>query len=259
MGRKFMSKIIALISIIDDIYDVYGTVEELQLFNDAIERWEKVVSDQLPEYMKYPYPVILDTIKQTLDDELAPEGNSFDTFYIKEAVEHLDECFGDLLPKAHELYRGDNPIHLLDLVWTKIIGRRVLSIPKLPKFEILEVRSAGTYKKAGIVFKGNQTKSISAGIKLENRVLDLSVNALCLHETLRANLLVFENLLGSLEIRSYFSLMSALPAFNYHGNFDFLSRITLASSQRKKHVPTLREMVASAWKDLNLGYLNPTT
>ncbi|XP_068668958.1 UPF0481 protein At3g47200-like [Aristolochia californica] len=127
------------------------------------------------------------------------------------AVEHLDECFGDLLPKAHELYRGDNPIHLLDLLWTKIIGRRVLSIPKLPNFEILEVRSASTYKKAGIVFKGYQTKSISAGIKLENRVLDLPVNILRLHETQRANLLVYENLrLGSLEIPSYFSLMRGL-------------------------------------------------
>ncbi|XP_068668959.1 UPF0481 protein At3g47200-like [Aristolochia californica] len=127
------------------------------------------------------------------------------------AVEHLDECFGDLLPKAHELYRGDNPIHLLDLLWTKIIGRRVQSIPKLPNFEILEVRSASTYKKAGIVFKGYQTKSISAGIKLENRVLDLPVNILRLHETQRANLLVYENLrLGSLEIHSYFSLMRGL-------------------------------------------------
>ncbi|XP_068668963.1 UPF0481 protein At3g47200-like [Aristolochia californica] len=128
------------------------------------------------------------------------------------AVEHLDECSGDHLPKAHKLYRGDNPIHLLDLFWTKIIGRRVLSIPKIPNFEILEVRSASTYKRAGIVFKGSQTITIAAGIKLENRVLELPVNALRLHETLLANLLVYENLrsLESLEIHSYFSLMIGL-------------------------------------------------
>ncbi|XP_068668965.1 UPF0481 protein At3g47200-like [Aristolochia californica] len=129
-----------------------------------------------------------------------------------DAVEHLDECFGHLLPKVHELYRGDNPIHLLDLVWTKITGRRVLSIPKLPNIEVLEVKSASTYKKAGIVFKGIQNNTIAAGIKLENRVLELPVNALRLHETLLANLLVYENLrsLESLEIHSYFSLMIGL-------------------------------------------------
>ncbi|XP_068668971.1 UPF0481 protein At3g47200-like [Aristolochia californica] len=128
------------------------------------------------------------------------------------AVEFLDKCFGDLLSKAHELYRGDNPIHLLDLVCTKIIGRRVLSTPKLPNFEIVEVKSASTYKKAGIVFKRSQTKSIAAGIKLENRVLELPVIALRMDEATRANLLVYENLqsLGSLEIHSFFSLMSGL-------------------------------------------------
>ncbi|KAA8523770.1 hypothetical protein F0562_010193 [Nyssa sinensis] len=38
MGREFVTKIIALTSVIDDIYDVYGTLEELKLFTDAIER-----------------------------------------------------------------------------------------------------------------------------------------------------------------------------------------------------------------------------
>ena len=37
--RSFKTKIIALASVIDDIYDVYGTLEELQLFTDAIERY----------------------------------------------------------------------------------------------------------------------------------------------------------------------------------------------------------------------------
>lgn len=37
-GRRIMTKVNALITTIDDIYDVYGTLEELQLFTVAVER-----------------------------------------------------------------------------------------------------------------------------------------------------------------------------------------------------------------------------
>lgn len=39
LARRLLTKVIALTSIIDDIYDVYGTLEELELFTEAIERY----------------------------------------------------------------------------------------------------------------------------------------------------------------------------------------------------------------------------
>ena len=39
LARRILTKVIAMSSIIDDIYDVYGTLEELALFTDAIERF----------------------------------------------------------------------------------------------------------------------------------------------------------------------------------------------------------------------------
>jgi (-)-germacrene D synthase len=38
LARRMLTKVIAMTSIIDDIYDVYGTLEELELFTEAIER-----------------------------------------------------------------------------------------------------------------------------------------------------------------------------------------------------------------------------
>jgi len=37
-GRKIMSKLIAILAVVDDTYDAYGTIGELELFTKAIER-----------------------------------------------------------------------------------------------------------------------------------------------------------------------------------------------------------------------------
>lgn len=38
-ARLIMTKIVAIGSMLDDIYDVYGTFEELKLLTLALERW----------------------------------------------------------------------------------------------------------------------------------------------------------------------------------------------------------------------------
>ncbi|KAF5948754.1 hypothetical protein HYC85_014711 [Camellia sinensis] len=60
LARKILFRVTALTSIIDDIYDVYGTLEEHVLFTDAVERWEISALDQLPEYMNLCYQALLD-------------------------------------------------------------------------------------------------------------------------------------------------------------------------------------------------------
>lgn len=41
-ARKMMIKVITLLSIIDDTYDAYGTIDELELFTKAVERLNKI-------------------------------------------------------------------------------------------------------------------------------------------------------------------------------------------------------------------------
>ncbi|MBA0771043.1 hypothetical protein Gotri_019573 [Gossypium trilobum] len=59
-AREILVKTIVMISIMDDTYDSYGTLEELQLLNNAIQRWDVDCIDQLPEYMKSFYKPLLD-------------------------------------------------------------------------------------------------------------------------------------------------------------------------------------------------------
>ena len=99
-SRRFLTKVIAMISILDDIYDAYGTIEELNLFTEAIERfdefkfpniassfklyvilksenymllfifrWDINSIDHLPEYMKLYYVALLDLYKE-IEEEM---------------------------------------------------------------------------------------------------------------------------------------------------------------------------------------------
>lgn len=36
--RRMSTKVNALITVIDDVYDVYGTLEELELFTNVVEK-----------------------------------------------------------------------------------------------------------------------------------------------------------------------------------------------------------------------------
>ena len=62
LARRILIKVFAMISIIDDIYDAYGTFEELKLFTEAIERFDTcmpikivgLISKFLVKFQKVP-------------------------------------------------------------------------------------------------------------------------------------------------------------------------------------------------------------
>ncbi|KAG6499327.1 hypothetical protein ZIOFF_039091 [Zingiber officinale] len=68
-ARVICSKVISLLSIMDDIYDNYGTLEECTLLTEAIKRWNHQAVNCLPEYLKDYYLKLLKTFEE-FEEEL---------------------------------------------------------------------------------------------------------------------------------------------------------------------------------------------
>nr|QSK97110.1 terpene synthase [Curcuma wenyujin] len=68
-ARVICSKVISLISITDDIYDNYSTLEESRQLTEAIKRWNPQVVDCLPEYLRDYYLKLLKTCEE-IEEEL---------------------------------------------------------------------------------------------------------------------------------------------------------------------------------------------
>ncbi|XP_077224958.1 alpha-terpineol synthase, chloroplastic-like [Tasmannia lanceolata] len=73
-SREEIAKAIQLITILDDVYDLYGTVEELELFTDAVDRWDVRAMEKLPEYMKICYLALFNTVNELAYDTLKEKG-----------------------------------------------------------------------------------------------------------------------------------------------------------------------------------------
>ncbi|KAJ4850570.1 hypothetical protein Tsubulata_030040, partial [Turnera subulata] len=84
LSRMTLAKFGAIFTVIDDIYDTYGTIDELELFTEAIERWDGSI-DHLPDYMKVVFHALMELLKQ-LEEETTKEGRPYCIQYVKEAV-----------------------------------------------------------------------------------------------------------------------------------------------------------------------------
>ncbi|XP_074298487.1 alpha-farnesene synthase-like [Silene latifolia] len=80
--RKCLTKVITFILVIDDLYDIYGSLEELKSFTKAVERWDSEELQQLPECIKICFEALRTTTAE-IADEIQKENDCGDiSFYL---------------------------------------------------------------------------------------------------------------------------------------------------------------------------------
>nr|WIM34770.1 alpha-bisabolol synthase [Chrysanthemum indicum] len=122
--RIFLAKVIALVTLIDDTYDAYGTYEELKIFTEAIQRWSIACLDTIPQYMKPIYKLLMDMYTE-MEEILAKEGKT-DIFNC--GKEFVKDFVRVLMVEAQWLNEGHIPtIEELDSIAVNLGGANLLT------------------------------------------------------------------------------------------------------------------------------------
>ncbi|KAK8603078.1 hypothetical protein V6N13_085275 [Hibiscus sabdariffa] len=123
-SRRDQTKVNALITVIDDVYDVYGTLEELELFTDAVERWDINEIQRLPTYMKICYHSLYNSVNEMAFDILKEQGIDVLPF-LKKVWTNLCKAY---LLEAKWYYMGYIPTlqEYIDNAWLSISGSVML-------------------------------------------------------------------------------------------------------------------------------------
>ncbi|KAL8091193.1 hypothetical protein AgCh_040338 [Apium graveolens] len=88
LGRIIFTKMILVISITDDLYDAYGTMDELNTYTKASERFDVDCIKGLPDYSKICYTTSLKFFKE-FEEEIVKQGSYYDVSYCKDSFKEL--------------------------------------------------------------------------------------------------------------------------------------------------------------------------
>ncbi|XP_057956380.1 probable terpene synthase 9 [Malania oleifera] len=118
--RKALTRMVCILSAIDDVYDIYGSLDELVRFTNAVDRWEIEAMEGLPEYMKICYLATFNFGNEMVYDALKDYGLNIQP-YIKEEWSNLCRAY---LVEARWFYNGYKPTvrEYLSNAWTSVGG-----------------------------------------------------------------------------------------------------------------------------------------
>ncbi|XP_042404141.1 alpha-humulene synthase-like [Zingiber officinale] len=90
-ARLICTKVISFLSLLDDIYDNYSTLQESQLLTEAIQRWEPQAIDEVPEYLKDFYLKLLRTFKE-FENELESD-EKYRISFLQDEIKALSRSY----------------------------------------------------------------------------------------------------------------------------------------------------------------------
>ncbi|KAL5713790.1 hypothetical protein ACHQM5_015836 [Ranunculus cassubicifolius] len=98
--RHWFTKIVMLVTLVDDAYDNYATLDEAQLLTDAVERWDVNLVQGLPDYMKLLFFAWYNTTNEIAYNALKEQGVN-------------------VLPYLRKKCAGQFKSYMIELTWFK--------------------------------------------------------------------------------------------------------------------------------------------
>ncbi|XP_019453759.1 PREDICTED: tricyclene synthase EBOS, chloroplastic-like isoform X2 [Lupinus angustifolius] len=182
--RKGLTKVTSLITIIDDVYDVYGTLDELELFSAAVESWNIKSIQLLPDYMKICFLALYNTINELAYDTLKDKGQFILPYLTKASELQRGEVANSIVCYMCEndvSYDGAyKHIHnLLDENWKKLNKDRVTYSPFPKPFVEIVINLARMSRCTYLYGDGHGAPDNAA----KNRIWSLIIEPIAVRET----------------------------------------------------------------------------
>jgi len=87
--RFLFTKVACLQTVLDDMYDTYGTLDELKLFTEAVRRWDLSFTQNLPDYMQLCYKIYYDIVHEVAWEAEKEQGRELVSFFRKGWEDYL--------------------------------------------------------------------------------------------------------------------------------------------------------------------------
>nr|GEX86931.1 (E)-beta-ocimene synthase, chloroplastic-like [Tanacetum cinerariifolium] len=152
--RIELTKVCSFITVIDDVYDVYGSLDELNIFTNAVKRWDIDAVKHMPEYFQLAFTALYNTVNQMGSKASLPIlikvwGELCESFFVEAKWTHskcmptlrdyLDNAWAEIesgkTATTISCYMHENDVSeevargyvklLIDEAWSKLIKARV--------------------------------------------------------------------------------------------------------------------------------------
>ncbi|CAN4083877.1 unnamed protein product [Withania somnifera] len=119
--RIWLTKVIQFILIIDDVYDIYGSLADVQQFTHAIEKWDPKEVQRLPECIQICFRALHDTVEEMSAEIQRKNGGPSALPHLKQAWVNFCKA---LLVEATWYHKSHIPTieEYLDNGWTSSSG-----------------------------------------------------------------------------------------------------------------------------------------